>query len=879
MIMCGSLFGQKAGLSFNPNPLKKNYKELIQQAQKLYEEGALPEALDRFKQASQLRNKISPRLRYRMAYLYYLLNQEEQVIELLRSKTTLKKLPETQLLLALSYKELDQYFSAESHLQHYLETKNIQHREEAMFELADVYFLQEKLNRSESLLNQLIEDNPQEQYLLALAKTFIWKGEFNRAEKILRENLFKGENLPLYAYLMGEIEVNRGEYEKAIELFHEAKGQQSRHFTHWQTRLLESQVQCHLLLADEWSLSPKSRLNHLMRVREPLFELSSLEKSQHLPYAHFYLTSFNLLGDPVSIQRANQLLKEAEFVDPKQKPKTLYLLAQLALSQKEKEKITKELTAEDIRNPYVLRGWYLRGLHDLQLGKKNRSPEILNRACFAFETVWKHCRDHNQHLALMAIQAQIEAYITENTRKSLKQALVLLDEILSSPQWDSGPYHGELSYLQGLASLSYSHHQDQEIHLLCAKESFYEALNEKDSPTSKYALFALGILHFQCNEWEQAEKWLLKLSHDDPSHPLCAEALYFASKCQEQLQQYPSLLRKLIYETYPDSPFSAEAFLTYYPNEEYIKGNEEALTHLSSLPYFFPKSPWAIEAHYLIGLDYKRDHRSTSGKLLRPKDLVKSTNSFQMAAELYASLKAENLLNEDEDYFFALSCQASIERALANLEIAEEAQGTKRQIYLEYAKDLLHGLIHDLQQPPYSLQADPYLSMLEECEFTLATTYEKMEEDNAAEKILLSMHNRFQESKITRSYYLSRMYYELGMIEKRHRHHRIALDYLKKAEDAAKGKILNSDQRLDIWIQQSFCLMEEGEREKAMGILSNVINQDVASSQRLKAMYLRSEIYEKQGREELAIRQLEALAKQQGEWATKAKDKLKAYEY
>ena len=49
---------------------------------------------------------------------------------------------------------------------------------------------------------------------------------------------------------------------------------------------------------------------------------------------------------------------------------------------------------------------------------------------------------------------------------------------------------------------------------------------------------------------------------------------------------------------------------------------------------------------------------------------------------------------------------------------------------------------------------------------------------------------------------------------------------------------------------------------------------DVISPLRIKAMFLRAEIYELQGRPELAIKQLEAAARKGGEWAQKAQEKL-----
>ncbi len=56
-----------------------------------------------------------------------------------------------------------------------------------------------------------------------------------------------------------------------------------------------------------------------------------------------------------------------------------------------------------------------------------------------------------------------------------------------------------------------------------------------------------------------------------------------------------------------------------------------------------------------------------------------------------------------------------------------------------------------------------------------------------------------------------------------------------------------------------------------MLLLSKAINRNVVSSQRLRAMYLRAELYEIQGREELAKKQLEAVALKGGEWALHAK--------
>ncbi len=119
-----------------------------------------------------------------------------------------------------------------------------------------------------------------------------------------------------------------------------------------------------------------------------------------------------------------------------------------------------------------------------------------------------------------------------------------------------------------------------------------------------------------------------------------------------------------------------------------------------------------------------------------------------------------------------------------------------------------------------------------------------------------------------------------GIIAISRKEYAYALECLQQAEDASKGKVLSTDQRLDLLIQQSQCFKEMNQPEKAILILSKVVNDDAVSSLRVKAMFLRAEIYEKQNRYELARKQLEATSKMGGEWALKAKEKMeKDYGY
>lgn len=108
----------------------------------------------------------------------------------------------------------------------------------------------------------------------------------------------------------------------------------------------------------------------------------------------------------------------------------------------------------------------------------------------------------------------------------------------------------------------------------------------------------------------------------------------------------------------------------------------------------------------------------------------------------------------------------------------------------------------------------------------------------------------------------------------RQKNYREALDDFGMAEESSKGRVLSTDQKIDLWIQQSLCYKELGDNEKAMLTLSKAINDDAISALRVKAMYLRAEVYEAQGRHELARKQLEATSKKGGEWALKARQKM-----
>ncbi|MFN0065073.1 MAG: tetratricopeptide repeat protein [Chlamydiales bacterium] len=197
----------------------------------------------------------------------------------------------------------------------------------------------------------------------------------------------------------------------------------------------------------------------------------------------------------------------------------------------------------------------------------------------------------------------------------------------------------------------------------------------------------------------------------------------------------------------------------------------------------------------------------------------------------------------------------------------KESQKILEEIVAEFA-DVNHPLTKVLKEET------PYPFLYERSEFALAESYMKLSMAGKAQERLGAMLEHYRERGVKEGLYLSHTWRELGKLAFQCKDYETALNCLKIAESVGKN-YLSAEQKLKINLMISECYRYQKEYDTAMRLLSNVINADIASPLRLKAMYLRAEIYELQDRHELAIRQLEATAKYGGEWGILAKDKLR----
>jgi hypothetical protein len=351
------------------------------------------------------------------------------------------------------------------------------------------------------------------------------------------------------------------------------------------------------------------------------------------------------------------------------------------------------------------------------------------------------------------------------------------------------------------------------------------------------------------------------------------EAWFWRAFAADKLRNDPlkSEYLKNSYLQHPDSPYAPAAYFHLYSYSEYMHGERKAIKHLQGMPLLFTDHPLLICAYRLLGLYHKKDHLSEEGKLLRSKDWTASIDAFQKAEALYDALFERGLIPQAElPYYTHLRYDAELERAKANFAIAQSATGGKKQIYLEYAEKVFKDL-----KEHYIFEKGSYPPFLAEADFELSKIYKEKKEWAEAESVLNASLENYRQSNTDGGPRVMRIWYAKGELFQRLNNHRDALTAFLEAEKSMKGRMgLSPNEKLDLWIQQSLCYKDLGQLDAAMKLLSLVINDDVISQLRIKAMVMRAEIYELQGRPELAIKQLEAAARKGGEWSQKAKERL-----
>lgn len=707
---------------------------------------------------------------------------------------------------------------------------------------------------------------------------------FKAAKRIIdqvKEKIPKEDEL-FYQFqaLQGDLYYKEKKMEEAACFYESAIPQKNQNLAFWVSPLLYRLAFCYLELTKQGLLEKK-----LFARAEKIFANLTEDNPEdylYLAYAELLLNAGSQLEDLEALEKAEDILENRSLF----KTQEGFFKAQLLLAQSRKSYEEREKLYQKISQDFncLNTTWFFWGLNNFNQGL-NLEREFGNEISkpyfkLAIGYFSKACD-------LFQKNAQMDKFFSAKKYLSLAQykegscienAIDNLDEILASKNMSAFMEPLEIYFHKATIFENSSKESGQIKALEVLNEGLLKFSSGDLAPRISYHL---GRLYFQNQEFAKAETLFYKLSQEVPS--FAPTALYWAYRSAQAAKKSEEVIadyKQKLFENYPKSSYADEAYFTLYSWQDYLQGERKAIKHLQNFSSKFPDSLYLMNAYYLLGMDFKRDRKSFEGKWINRKNFLAAIQAFNEAENCFEAFYKKGLIPEDRTSYYAiLYYRSSLEKGLTNYEVAQESEGAKKQIYLEYASEIFKKIHSDFQKLDHSYTSlvqshELFPKIEEESAYWLVKVYRLSNEDTQAEKLFMDLMEKYRSAKITKGYFLSKLYLDRGLWFFKKENYQSALEDFVKAEEAGKGKILGIEETLDLYIQQSLCYQELGELDQAMLILSKVINCDAASSLRLKAMFLRADVYQRQNRLVLAKRQLETIAKKGGEWAKKAQEKL-----
>lgn len=502
-----------------------------------------------------------------------------------------------------------------------------------------------------------------------------------------------------------------------------------------------------------------------------------------------------------------------------------------------------------------------------RLGMEQWNQGLLDRAWDAFAQAESLFQPISAKKTAICRQAQVRTLLEKGGQAHIERAWKIASDLAATTILE-GSRQKELYLLTGETALAAAPFNPA---LLEEAANLFQSL-----PAEPEVLKSLGFIYLSQNQPARAEALFADISTqfaDSPSyHPLLQEVLMGRAACaaklgNERLRQHHL---KCVFETYPTAPLAASAYFDYYSLSAYMQGRKKAIKHLEAFTTLFPESPLGILSFYLIGLDQLKDRYSEERKLIRKRDWIAAIDAFTKTESTFERFLQQGLIPAVHlSYFEEIRYLANLERGSAHFGIAAESEGAKKAIYIKYAQDVLKELIERLSKDNH------FEIIARKARFRLAQALLKEGRNEEAEACL----NQLIAFSTSRDYLLAQTWCLKGKILKKLKKPEKALEAFFSSENSVEPTILSPDERLDLWIQQSLCYRHMQNYPESMKLLSRAVNEEAISPLRIKALFLRGEIYLLEGRRELALKQFQAAAKKGGRWGKKAKDKLDGLEH
>lgn len=914
--------------------LSKSYKKTLATAEKLFEAGLHAESFPLFSDVLEASlqgafidtlkpdpNQVAliAKIRYRMVQAMYLSNEYQKMIDILevplplttqqRAHPEYQKIERNQLYLAgLGLRQLNQHQKAMECLTRYQRSADpaeLVHLDQVYFELAMNSLALGQINKAESLLQKLLQTTDRAEIRhrchLSLSRIDLQQKNYKKAEErlhLLTARIKEDSDLAFeLSYLTAELAFCQEKWDRAASLYQKALPKRNLHLVPWANECLYHLGWSFLRATDD-PLMTVSKQQELFTKAENAFQeidnLTNLTTKEYeraiLARAQCLLRKANCLSDESSFHAVTTLLQDhPRITSIDGKAGALVYRAQATSNFAKKRQLIQQLLNEELASsPFWQQGWFIQAKNTLEeieyldsVGRQTESDQLCRKAVDELESAYQRLRSSDPNKAALSLQYKAEVLCKTGSTKALEEALAVTETIIEKEPtlFSALPSPATIYYLRGqIASDLSEFTNDPAIQKIAEQSLVAVAANYPNSQEAPFALQHLFSLKFAKGDYVAAKHLCLKLVKDYPSSSLAGTALFWAAECADWLGEDPQSIQELrtrVYQEYADSEKAPEAYFTLFSYKDYLTGDKDAIAHLEKIAELFPHSPFRICAHYLLGLEYKRDRYTLEGALTRRANLSSAIDQFNQAKECIHLCTEENTCsNERKEYFVSVAQKALLEKGKTNMSIAECSQGAKKHIYLEYSEKCFEQLLYELENTDQNTAIESRTLCDEAC-FGLGTIHKYRGELTQAETVFNQMLSNFHANKEERGYLLSRVWYELAMITMEKQEFAMAEEMLERASFAGRGGILGKEMTLDLWINQALCQKALGDLDRAMSTLSQVINDDSVSPLRLQAMYLRSEIYEEQGRAELAVKQLEATAKKgSGEWAVKAQQKL-----
>lgn len=832
--------------------LNAYYENLLQKAKHFAAAASYEEAITAYEKINQgielnyfpsaLKSSlIKKKVIFRLAECHFLSANFEKTLSLTHQISPPHDCFDAEMLYlaALCYKEKREYEKSLLCLQNYLSTQDsnlLFHYDCALFEVGQFYYRNGNKEKAKEYLQRLTEHkgNHSRPVLIGslyLGKIFCSEKKFNEAESLFSfVQSCLGLDDPLFfeaTYYQGEAFFEKKQYQKASCCFEQALSS-STSKGDWTKRALYKLALCY------------SRQNdpELLKKGENILEKflkHEFDEEMALALADLYACEKN-------IQKFENFKSHIVSLLSEEGQKELLLLeCTLQTSSQNKSHILGKIIEEGALLSKELRAkaLYFQALNDLSLGIETEGKKefYLRKALSSLEKAFSLIEKCDENAASQVLRLEIQAHCLLKDQSLILSLLQRLNQDLENK---------ERLYLKALLLSQMDNREDKVL----AAQTFEELFTLY--PSSEFAddaLYALATFYYKQENFALAEEYFIQLVEKYPASSYAEVGYYWAAEAAEKKGDPPQkcrLLRKDCFEKYPCSPKGADAYFKYFTLDDYLEGNEEALLHLQSFSTLFPHSSLLSIVYFLIAF-----HESSY-------PLAKA--HFEKALELFNSTISE------ESSLTLFRYKTMLELARLDMRYGKD---------MNYALKMLLNLVSELRDmPSYLKEKTSYPSIYEESEFALFQIYCGLKKETLAYEVLLSMLKHYSEAGINEGYYLSQVWKEHGLLTLNAKDFSTALSCFQIACESGE-KYLNAEEKFFLFISQSECYRALNQYDEAMKALSQVINNDIDSHLRLKAMFLRSEIYELQGRHELSYRQLLSLAKLEGKWALEAKEKLK----